>query len=170
MSKLRLLVTKRCNRTCPGCCNKDWDLDNLPVYKYYDDYSEIMLTGGEPLIATDKLCSVVKTLRFFTSAQIYVYTAMSSKVLDILPYVDGVTLTLHEPQDVHWFMPLQAILREMYLMHVDYVKNASLRLNIFKGVSPAYVSSVWQVRRNMQWIKDCPLPKDEVFMRLQELY
>jgi molybdenum cofactor biosynthesis enzyme MoaA len=44
MKKLRLLVTSECNRSCSGCCNKEWDLDKLPVCESYKDYDEIYLT------------------------------------------------------------------------------------------------------------------------------
>ena len=29
---LRLLLWEECNRTCQGCCNKDWDLSSLDAY------------------------------------------------------------------------------------------------------------------------------------------
>ena len=29
--KLRLLLFEECDRDCPGCCNRDWDLRSLPV-------------------------------------------------------------------------------------------------------------------------------------------
>jgi hypothetical protein len=42
----------------------------------------------------------------------------------------------------------------------------SLRLNVFKGVSLAELNlSCWKVKPNIKWIKNCPLPEDEVFMR-----
>ena len=42
MKKLRLLVTKNCDRSCPGCCNKDWNLDKLPnaTHLNYDEMVE----------------------------------------------------------------------------------------------------------------------------------
>lgn len=29
--KLRLLLFEECDRDCPGCCNRDWDLRSFPV-------------------------------------------------------------------------------------------------------------------------------------------
>ena len=48
--KLRLLLLDDCNRNCPGCCNRDWDLQALPLCQDYTPYRLIMLTGGEPML------------------------------------------------------------------------------------------------------------------------
>jgi hypothetical protein len=45
-------------------------------------------------------------------------------------------------------------------------RKKSLRLNVFKGVSVPKTWSNWIVKKNMVWIKNCPLPEDEVFMKL----
>ena len=42
-----------------------------------------------------------------------------------------------------------------------------MRLNIFHNVDIAKIDLVkWIVKKDITWIKNCPLPKDEVFMRL----
>ncbi len=41
--KLRLLLFEECTRSCPGCCNRDWDLQSLPVCRDYSPYQLIML-------------------------------------------------------------------------------------------------------------------------------
>ena len=43
--KLRLLLFEECDRDCPGCCNRDWDLRSLPVCRDFTPYQVIMLTG-----------------------------------------------------------------------------------------------------------------------------
>lgn len=43
MSKLRLLLWEECNRTCAGCCNKDWNLSELPVCFDYSGYDLILI-------------------------------------------------------------------------------------------------------------------------------
>ena len=50
IDKLRLLLFEECNRSCPGCCNRDWDLQPLPVCYDLPPYRIILLTGGEPML------------------------------------------------------------------------------------------------------------------------
>ena len=47
----------------------------------------------------------------------------------------------------------------------------SLRLNIFKNVKlPNNLDlRYWNTKLNMEWIKDCPLPKNETFMRTEKI-
>ena len=46
----------------------------------------------------------------------------------------------------------------------------NLRLNVFKGIDLMNVdtqhTALWKIKTNIEWVKNCPLPKDEVFMRL----
>lgn len=62
MRKLRLLFTKDCNRDCPGCCNKDWDLDHLPVCADFKPYDLVMITGGEPMLYPERLLKLIRKI------------------------------------------------------------------------------------------------------------
>jgi hypothetical protein len=48
----------------------------------------------------------------------------------------------------------------------------SLRLHIFEGIDISKLDDIdlknWKIKKNIKWIKNCPLPQDEVFMRLKE--
>ena len=163
--KLRLLLLSECNRTCKGCCNKDWDLDELPSCQSFESFDEIFLTGGEPLLVPDLLFSVTKKIRQISPAKIYVYTAWREDpnlLLSVLNAVDGLTLTLHTRKDTGPFEIFSKMVTEQ-----EAFKGKSLRLNVFNGVTTGEADvSNWDVRRGIRWIKDCPLPTDEVFMRL----
>ncbi len=160
--KLRLLLLTECNRACPGCCNNDWDLDALEVETDFTKYDSIMITGGEPMLYPEHLLHVVSMIREQTIAPIYVYTAkvddtyMAMKVLDA---VDGMTITLHEQADVQPFMEFNSFLPE-------YFEYKSLRLNVFRSVwFFGLYSDYWQIKENIEWVEDCPLPAGEVFKR-----
>jgi len=103
MLKLRLLLWEECNRSCSGCCNKDWNLAVLPVCSDYGSHDLIMLTGGEPMLKPHVLLQIIKEIRQQTAALIYVYTANVDDLdaaFAVLEAVDGITLTLHEQSDV----------------------------------------------------------------------
>ncbi len=166
MKKLRLLVTEKCNRNCPGCCNKDWDLDALSVEDDFTQYEEIYLTGGEPMLFPDLIGEIASDIYGDNPrAKIFLYTAMTGDVL--LPYIyflDGVTITLHTQGDVYPFSLMASKIP-------DFLFNLrSLRVNIFKGVEiDSHLLVGWQVKDGIEWIKDCPLPENEVFKRYEEL-
>jgi len=165
MKKLRLLVTTYCPRNCEGCCNQDWDSDKLPVARDFD-YDEILITGGEPLcdieiFSTIEVIEAIQTLFPNPKRKIYIYTSIPY-ACTILGYCDGVTLTLHTQEDANVFV-------SWYKAWNLESGRKSMRLNVFKGVTlPKEIDvSNWKVRWDMEWIKDCPLPEDEVFMKLK---
>ncbi len=164
MKKLRLLLFEECDRHCVGCCNDDWDLSKLPIVKSYKGYDEILLTGGEPMLLRLLVKYTIAKIRTETDAPIYLYTARTAPVtgfLHMLYHVDGICVTLHEQYDVPQFLVLNDLLVQ------TLIDEKSLRLNIFKGIHIGKNDiSKWKVKRNIEWIKNCPLPKDEVFMRL----
>ena len=169
MKKLRLLVTEQCNKNCPGCCNKDWDLNSLEICTDFtnngEDYGCIILTGGEPMsLGISKLVNICVDIRYKTNAPIYIYTAYipPPKYLEIIcRFIDGITLTLHDTEDLDLFIQRKDML---YLVPT----NMSLRLNIFDNIDLDgidWLPPFWITKSNIKWIKKCPLPEDEVFMR-----
>lgn len=163
MKKLRLVMFEKCNRSCEGCCNNDWDLNGLDVVGGYSGYDIVMLTGGEPMLKPELIVSTAKEIRETSNALIYLYTAKSKRALDliaILHCIDGVTLTLHEPYDVAPFVELNNLIVEMGIKKSFY-------LNVFKGVDITGVNTeLWKVKSEIEWIKDCPLPEGETLNRL----
>ena len=177
---LRLLLFEQCNRSCEGCCNKDWDLDNLPVAPFvsYKNYDKIVLTGGEPMLRPDLVKEVATRIRIAApNAKIILYTAKTrplSKLMDVLRYIDGVTVTLHEQADLEPFLKLKKVVDTIWSYGCTsgehrWVHKLSFRLNVFSNVilPDVFISGLWDVRRGYEWIKNCPLPSNEDFMRLE---
>ena len=165
---LRLLITKKCNRACEGCCNKQYDLDALEVENDFSGYDKILITGGEPMLDVPRLLDIVGMIRKQTKAPIYVYTARVSNVrdaLEVMYHVDGMTLTLHDQDDVYPFMSFYSTLH-VHMNHCG-MKAKSLRLNVFAGVDLKGNYPLFDIKRDMVWIKDCPIPNNEVFKRLK---
>lgn len=173
MKKLRLLLTPGCDRNCEGCCNRDWDLSSLPIAAKYHGYSEIMLTGGEPLLSPRRIINAIKSIRRDdTRVPIYLYTAgvtYQHELLAVMGFLQGMTLTLHEQADVPHFIELNTIFRKLNVIKgLHYPFFDSLRLNVFDGIEidlPVSELQRWKIRRGIVWIKDCPLPIDEEFCR-----
>lgn len=160
--KLRLLVTERCERNCRGCCNQDWDLSRLQVESDYSGYDEVSLTGGEPLLEVERVEAVIRLIRESSQAKVWMYSAKLDNpelLCRVFKLLDGLTLTLHDQEDVARFSTVDSALREV----TDY-RERSKRLNVFKGLYDLPTCSRdWIVKGEIEWIQNCPLPKGEVF-------
>lgn len=172
MRSLRLLLFEECNRACPGCVNKDWDLNALEVETSFDGYDEIILTGGEPMLRPDLVIDVVEEIRKKTDTKIYMYTAKVDKlisILSVLKILDGITVTLHNKGDLKAFKKFNELLDYCRKNKFgDYI-DKSFRLNVFKGIDITDIdTSAWKVKSEIKWIRDCPLPVHEVFKRYQK--
>lgn len=156
MEKLRLLVTTKCPNKCPMCCNNSWDFSKLPVVEHFN-YKEIMITGGEPLLFPEKLANLaesiktVQKLAYGNKGKLFLYTALADMLPNYIRYFDGVVYTPHSVNDVHSLL------------------EANNFPDIKKHIPDNTDLSLWKVK-DMQWIKDCPVPADEEFKRVAELW
>ena len=89
---------------------------------------------------------------------------------------DGICLTLHSKLDVTKFVEMNDVM----LRHKKYSwsdkgfnPDCSLRLNLFadmRALLPKDIDlSMWKVK-DMEWVKDCPVPEGEDFRRIKELF
>jgi molybdenum cofactor biosynthesis enzyme MoaA len=160
--KLRLLLFKDYNKNCAYCSNKNWNLDKLEIEKDFTGYDEIILTGGEPMLKPFIVIETAIKIRKITNAKLYMYTAKLNKpleVLAVLNYLDGITVTLHKQSDVSNFIRFEKLVKKI---------KKSFRLNVFNSVNFDYSEiSNWIIKDKIKWIKNCPLPRDEVFKRIE---
>lgn len=171
-NKLRLLLTENCNRNCEGCCNKDWDLKTLPVCKSYEGYSEIMFTGGEPMLYPELLWNTIGDARIENpNAKMILYTAYLEDFEELAALIyftlDGLTLTLHTKEDVPKFIAFVEYCKAKGVPMWEW--GCKLRLNVFaecEYIPSDEIAGDWKIKNGMEWIKDCPLPENEVLMRL----
>lgn len=173
--KLRLLVTANCQNRCPMCCNKQFDVANIPVVDRWD-YDEIMITGGEPLLYPDRLERLCKSIREVTeqmglTPKIYIYTSRSWwNYIDraINYYADGLVVAPHSADDVKIFRQTNNnLLKYRYGKYLE----CSLRLKVFPEVRDALPENLkcWQVS-HAEWIENCPVPDGEDFRRVANLW
>jgi len=168
MKKARVLLWEDCNRNCEGCCNKSIDLKALPQVNMRDlkKYDTIILTGGEPMLYPERLLTISNGLRKkFPDTKLVLYTAKVNDPLwrRIAINFDGVTITLYDQQDIYLF--------EAYAMLNHYPRVIDKRLNVFSSVRltqlqlEKFENNCWDIKTDIEWIKDCPLPDGEEFVR-----
>lgn len=177
--KLRLLVTTECPDKCPMCYNNSWDFSSLPVVDRWN-YEEIMITGGEPLIHTNKVAGLIGSIQgisevYMDIPKVYVYTSTAAwdRVRTISGYADGIVLTPYSQGGIDKFVELNNMMQEVKETKSDFIKGKSLRLDLFadmKLLLPEHIGlSLWNVKE-MEWLENCPLPQGGDFRRIKELW
>jgi organic radical activating enzyme len=127
----------------------------------------IMLTGGEPMFYPAQTVELIKSLKvMFPQTMVTLYTAKVDNVgdvRDVLKVADGMTLSLHSDKDVRAFQDFQ---------HEFKYVNKSLFLNIFTDLRETLPlrPRLWKRVKIVEWVKNCPLPPQEDFRRLKNLW
>lgn len=176
----RIITTYYCRKDCELCCNKNWK--GIPAVGVkedefdYNEYDMILITGGEPNLFPNKIINLCKKIKEKNkNITIILYTAYLKKTVATLyliqNYLDGITVTLHDEEDIKPFLRFNKLLSKGWVLS-NIKRSFSFRLNVFKGVClPTDADiSIWKVKSGIEWIKDCPLPKDEVLLKLEKLW
>lgn len=75
---IHLMINRRCGNSCPLCCNRQYDLETVPVATVEELKAAhtVMLTGGEPFVVPG-IVDFCSHLRFDypNIKQLYVYTS-----------------------------------------------------------------------------------------------
>lgn len=167
--KARIIVTKKCNRHCIGCCNEQYAFNEIDVLEDKNallPYKEIMITGGEPMLVPFRVIRFLEVLRDYQkyTGKIYIYTALYHEGLTevysrLSKYVNGINFTLHDnstDQDI----------RNLKLLSDIIHKFTSVSLRIDSRLYERYDFSnidftPWEVIRKMKWQESCSLPENE---------
>lgn len=164
ITKTRVIFTEQCPKRCEGCCNKQFNFNDYPTFEYDYTDKEIIITGGEPMLYPDDVMAFCKALRANDyTGKLYMYTAMVTLwSRQVLFELDGMVVTLHDQEDVSYFYEFN----DSLVGQGPYDK--SLRLNVFKGVNlTGKPLPLWTIKQDIEWIPNCPLPKDERLMVLR---
>jgi pyruvate-formate lyase-activating enzyme len=161
----RLITTYKCKKSCELCCNKH--LPNkesttpLSVILSDNRYSEIVLSGGEPMLFPKEILELVRRIRTESiyHRKIILYTAyIENFPLELLNYINGLTVSIHDEEDRDKFKNF---------LKVDFPSHLSKRLHYFTDVplTPMNLSG-WNVKF-IEWIINCPVPEHEDVFNLE---
>lgn len=167
----RILITTKCNRSCPGCANEKFvgseHMHIMGDISEVSAYDEIILSGGEPMLVPELLMDTIKQIKNISDAPIFLYSSTvkvyDSTVSQILNSIDGLTYTLHyecTDNDIKMLKDLSFVL--------GLTKNLNARLLIDSRLYKKYdFNNIslenWNVVKKLEWLDDgdCPLPEHE---------
>ena len=107
---IHLMITDKCNRRCPDCCNNQYNISDIPVAtsKDFIEAKHVYLTGGEPFAYGDP-CLIAERLKMYypNIEKIIVYT----NALELYQYlnknelfaIDGLTISIKNSLDAFVF-------------------------------------------------------------------
>ena len=114
---LHLFIAKECRHDCPLCCNKLYNIDEIPVVtvERLKSVETVCLTGGEPFgVNLNELVPFIRNLRrqFPNIRNLYVYTSgfeLRKHVDDVLynlkfdGLINGINIAPKDPLDWQCF-------------------------------------------------------------------
>lgn len=115
IKEIHLFLLEKCDHTCKLCCNKQYEIDKIPVITV-DELKQaetILFTGGEPFLIGNELSSLARRLKtqYSNIKNIYVYTSGpalleyledddSLHCFDSLRYFDGISIAPKNKYDM----------------------------------------------------------------------
>lgn len=166
----RVIITKKCNRTCHYCCNeKDGTFDdsiNLNSIAGLAGYSSVVISGGEPMLYWERVIAFAKAIReAYPHTMIYLQSATCTKYTDeVLQHVDGITYTVHEEASLRD----AAMFASMQDLAMRYASEKNFRLNVHDDC-PQYLSicpKAWGEVRFFHHRDECPVPANETLFTM----
>lgn len=172
----RLLITRKCNRNCPGCCNKDVSLmsqaRHVADLGCVTDRRAVCITGGEPMMDPSRALRIVRRIRELNpTAAVYLYTALwphSRSAVALCEAVDGIHYTLHgdaTADDVEGFEAFQE-----WALFADGERSLRLYIDSKMQGTVTLIPHLWARVELKPWMDRCPLPDGEELLILDEEY
>lgn len=165
---IHLLVTTLCDRNCKYCCNKQYNLNDIPYVtdEELENAENIFITGGEPFLysSPNEIAFGLKYKYQKNRKNIYVYTNAYEllKYLEIrdnrnsLIHLSGVTVSIKTNKDREAFEEL--ILRD----EIKFLK--SNWLYVFNDLVPKELGNFQMKKRS--WEPDFKPDPNSVFRKV----
>ena len=162
---IHLMVTSLCDRDCPDCCNKQYDLNNIPYVtdEELKNANTLCITGGEPFkFSNPNEIARYYRIKYPNIKNVYVYTNAIELVKYILrekhlEYIDGVSVSIKNKVDAFAFKSYIAIDKRI-------TKLPSNRLYVFNNLFDEEVDGFTVIQR--EWQKEFVPANDSIFRKV----
>lgn len=182
---LHLYIINRCTHNCPLCCNKQYNIDEIPAVTVEDlkAVDTICLTGGEPLLyggITDfakRIKSQYRNVKY-----IYVYTSGDTLLhffnarlhfFGLMKYLDGVSIAPKTKNDIQcieavfghrpYRTVVSALSSNRIYVFPEHEKEMQKILDGVRGLDNFHI-----IKR--EWQEDFNPADDSIFRRLPILF
>lgn len=176
----KVVVTRKCNKRCRGCVTRTLDDIQKVTFEDLMSYEDILITGGEPMLMSDRCVELVHRLRlkgytgkialsFSDASRVGRYWAASM----LIDEVDAIFFTLHYSSNKEKLKSDLKNLRKLdkYLKEHDRAgKDAVLYIDkrVFNQDYANSLTGGWSLIDPQEWVKDIQVDKcDYVFFDLE---
>lgn len=163
---IHLMITPLCNRSCEHCCNKQYDISEIPVVTDEElrRCETLCLTGGEPFKFTNP-CEIAKYYknRYKNIKNVYVYTNAIELANWLwfhsrVNYIDGLSVSIKSRDDKYIF-------EEEIITNCSVTTLSSNRLYVFDNlIDDVEINNFTIIKR--EWQEDFIPADDSIFRRL----
>ena len=162
---IHLMITDRCDRKCPDCCNNQYDLNEIPIItnEELSEARDVFLTGGEPFVYSNP-CEVAGFLKraypniqrviVYTNAfELYHYLRDGGQIYNI----DGLTISIKNNLDSFSF-------RQRLVNYKDILNLSSNWVYTFEGFED--IECPKEFKKSIRtWQKNFVASSDSIFRR-----
>lgn len=177
---IHLMINKECDHNCPLCCNKFYNIDDIPVatVEELNTVETVCITGGEPFMAHIDINRLAGSIRkqYPNVINIFVYTSgniLIKRYSMSLKNFSGVNIAPKNKKDweaINDYLgdklfkghPLLSSLRELKMNRLYVFKDQVDNFEKYKYIAKDYNLEV--VYR--KWDNEFKTPEDEIFRRL----
>lgn len=148
---IHLLTTTLCLRNCEHCCNKQYDLNQVPYVSEEElkNAEEILITGGEPIMFSNPnaIAKELKT-KYHNINKVYLYANVFELTISLqsgvkLDNIDGLSVSIKNNYDYATF--------ELLLEQIKPYENLkSNRVYVFNDLIPNSLGNFEIVERKWQ--------------------
>lgn len=166
---IHLMITDKCDRKCPHCCNNQYNLDDIPFITEEELFNcdKVFLTGGEPFAYADPY-GIAKYLKktYPNIKEVFVYTnafelAKYLREGNRLNYIDGLTISIKNQKDEFEF---QYNLRDR--KDINSLKSNWVYIFPYKGWTTVPISNTNFMIFMRDWQKEFVPAPDSIFRRM----
>lgn len=162
---IHLMVTSLCDRKCPDCCNKQYDLNDIPYVteEELENANTLCITGGEPFkFSNPNEIARYYRIKYPNIKNVYVYTNAIELVEYILrgkhlEYIDGVSISIKNNVDAVAFKSYVATDKRI-------TKLPSNRLYVFNNLFDEEVEGFTVIQR--EWQKEFVPANNSIFRKV----
>ena len=182
---MHLFVTNKCTNNCPLCCNKNYDIEKvpLPTEEELSSVSTVCLTGGDPFLLGKWLDEIIDWLRCRENIKnIYVFTSGFACLrylinFKALPNIDGITFSPKSHRDWEaikdlcyggWQEDIKNLSSNRLYAFIDKIDdcNYSIDNNLLEILDYANADLDCKVFFKT-WVENFDSPESEIFRRIK---